>query len=101
MREKNQFYSLEKLEQITAELNKLPDLSTQRLVKDEALSMLKDTILTLKKDKGYTITELLEKLKELGMSDLTQKDIKLLFETKKKTRQNRPNSNQTNSPTNQ
>ncbi|WP_434523843.1 hypothetical protein [Photorhabdus asymbiotica] len=101
MSERNQFYSLEKLEQITTELNKLPDLSTQRLVKDEALLMLKDTILTLKKNKGYTITELLKKLKELGMSDLTQKDIKLLFETKKRTKRNKSNNNQTNSLTNQ
>ncbi|WP_446471499.1 MobC [Xenorhabdus stockiae] len=94
MNDKNNFYSLDRLNDIENSLNQLPDLSKQRLIKSEALNILKDSIKKLKEEKGYTVSEILEKLKELGMNELTQKDIKSILEVKKRNRKSKTVSNE-------
>ncbi|PHM68009.1 MobC [Xenorhabdus sp. KJ12.1] len=94
MNDKNNFYSLDRLNDIENSLNQLPDLSKQRLIKSEALNILKDSIKKLKEEKGYTVSEILEKLKELGMNELTQKDIKSILEVKKRSRKSKTVSNE-------
>lgn len=77
------FYSIEKLEEIENKLNELPDLSKKRFNKSDSLEILKDSIKTLKNEKGYTISEIIDVLKNLGFETITQKEIKNIVETKK------------------
>ncbi|EMI5646331.1 hypothetical protein ACUMKS_003557 [Proteus mirabilis] len=85
------FYSIEKLEEIESKLNQLPDLSKKRFSKSDSLEILKESIKTLKNEKGYTISEIIDVLKELGFDTITQKEIKNIVETKKRTRKSKSN----------
>ncbi|EKS1073426.1 hypothetical protein R2223_003461 [Cronobacter sakazakii] len=48
------FYTQKELDEAKSKLQNLPDLTPQRITRAQALENLKDTILMLAKEKGYT-----------------------------------------------
>lgn len=52
------FFTQEQLDEARRKLENLPDLTPQRITRDGALENLKDTILVLAKEKGYTVADI-------------------------------------------
>ncbi|EOZ6414769.1 molybdopterin-guanine dinucleotide biosynthesis protein MobC [Cronobacter turicensis] len=81
-------------------LAQLPDVTKERQRKQDVLASLKDDILLLTSEKGYTLDEVLEKLHAAGMEDVNIRDLKTLSEGKKPKRQRAPSrTRNTDSPT--
>ncbi|ROC77491.1 molybdopterin-guanine dinucleotide biosynthesis protein MobC [Enterobacter hormaechei] len=74
-------------------LAQLPDVTHERQRKQDVLASLKDDILLLTTEKGYTLDEVLDKLHAAGMEDVTIRDLKTLSEGKKPKRQRAPSRN--------
>lgn len=51
-------YTQEQLDEARRKLEDLPDLTPQRITREAALENLKDTILVLAKEKGYTVADI-------------------------------------------
>lgn len=51
-------FTQEELDEARRKLENLPDLTPQRITREEALENLKDTILVLAKEKGYTVADI-------------------------------------------
>ncbi|KTR98530.1 hypothetical protein [Pantoea dispersa] len=51
-------YTQEQLDEARRKLENLPDLTPQRITREAALENLKDTILVLAKEKGYTVADI-------------------------------------------
>ena len=51
-------YTQEQLDEARKKLENLPDLTPQRITREAALENLKDTILVLAKEKGYTVADI-------------------------------------------
>lgn len=68
-------------------LAQLPDVTHERQRKQDVLASLKDDILLLTTEKGYTLEEVLDKLHAAGMEDVNIRDLKSLSEGKKPKRQ--------------
>lgn len=51
-------YTQEQLDEARRKLENLPDLTPQRITREAALENLKDTILVLAKEKGYTVSDI-------------------------------------------
>lgn len=51
-------FTQEQLDEARRKLENLPDLTPQRITRDAALESLKDTILVLAKEKGYTVADI-------------------------------------------
>lgn len=51
-------FTQEQLDEARAKLENLPDLTPQRITREAALENLKDTILVLAKEKGYTVADI-------------------------------------------
>ncbi|WLO87355.1 hypothetical protein IFU33_22855 (plasmid) [Pantoea agglomerans] len=51
-------YTQEQLGEARRKLEKMPDLTPQRITREAALENLKDTILVLAKEKGYTVSDI-------------------------------------------
>ena len=51
-------FTQEQLDEARRKLENLPDLTPQRITRDAALENLKDTILVLAKEKGYTVADI-------------------------------------------
>lgn len=51
-------FTQEQLDEARAKLENLPDLTPQRITREGALENLKDTILVLAKEKGYTVADI-------------------------------------------
>jgi len=51
-------FTQEQLEEARKKLENLPDLTPQRITREAALDNLKDTILVLAKEKGYTVADI-------------------------------------------
>ncbi|HGP7833049.1 TPA: MobC, partial [Klebsiella pneumoniae] len=83
---KSNLYSATDIESIRGQLAKLPDVTQERLQKRDVLDSLKSDIETLIRNKGYTLSEILEHLKNFGFHDVTLKDLKEITEGKR-TRQ--------------
>ncbi|HHD7482043.1 TPA: MobC [Klebsiella oxytoca] len=84
-------YSSDDIDQMREQLSELPDVTQQRLKKNDVLEALKSDINALMNSKGYTINEVLDHLKKFGFSDVTLKDLKEITEGKK-SRQRRAGS---------
>lgn len=52
------FFTQEQLDEARRKLENLPDLTPQRITREGALENLKDTIITLAKEKGYTVADI-------------------------------------------
>lgn len=63
---KSNLYSATDIESIRGQLAKLPDVTQERLQKRDVLDSLKSDIETLIRNKGYTLSEILEHLKNFG-----------------------------------
>lgn len=74
-------------------LAQLPDVTHERQRKQDVLASLKDDILLLTTEKGYTLDEVLEKLHAAGMEDVNIRDLKTLSEGKRPKRQRAPSRN--------
>lgn len=51
-------FTQEQLDEARKKLENLPDLTPQRITREGALENLKDTILVLAKEKGYTVADI-------------------------------------------
>lgn len=51
-------FTQEQLDEARRKLENLPDLTPQRITREGALENLKDTILVLAKEKGYTVADI-------------------------------------------
>lgn len=51
-------FTQEQLDNARRQLESLPDLTPQRITREKALGNLKDTILVLAKEKGYTVADI-------------------------------------------
>lgn len=51
-------FTQEQLDEARRKLENLPDLTPQRITREAALENLKDTILILAKEKGYTVADI-------------------------------------------
>lgn len=51
-------FTQEQLDEARTKLENLPDLTPQRITREGALENLKDTILVLAKEKGYTVADI-------------------------------------------
>ncbi|ORM59726.1 hypothetical protein PRCB_09045 [Pantoea rodasii] len=51
-------FTQEQLDEARRNLENLPDLTPQRITREAALENLKDTILVLAKEKGYTVSDI-------------------------------------------
>lgn len=51
-------FTQEQLDEARKKLENLPDLTPQRITRDAALENLKETILVLAKEKGYTVADI-------------------------------------------
>lgn len=51
-------FTQEQLDEARRKLENLPDLTPQRITREGALENLKDTILVLSKEKGYTVADI-------------------------------------------
>lgn len=51
-------FTQEQLDEARVKLENLPDLTPQRITRDGALENLKDSILVLAKEKGYTVADI-------------------------------------------
>ncbi|CBJ48240.1 hypothetical protein [Erwinia amylovora] len=51
-------FTQEQLDEARRNLENLPDLTPQRITREGALENLKDTILVLAKEKGYTVADI-------------------------------------------
>lgn len=80
-------YNSEDVAKVKNALAQLPDVTHERQRKQDVLASLKDDILLLTTEKGYTLDEVLEKLHAAGMDDVTIRDLKTLSEGKKPKRQ--------------
>jgi len=76
-------YNSNDVEKVKSVLAQLPDVTHERQRKQDVLESLKNDIILLTTEKGYTIEEVLEKLKTAGMDDVTLKDLKTLKDGKK------------------
>lgn len=52
------FFTQQQLDEARLKLENLPDLTPQRITREGALENLKDTILVLAKEKGYTVADI-------------------------------------------
>ncbi|MER4354007.1 MobC [Klebsiella pneumoniae] len=95
---KSNLYSATDIESIQGQLAKLPDVTQERLQKRDVLDSLKSDIETLIRNKGYTLSEILEHLKNFGFHDVTLKDLKEITEGKR-TRQRKRVSSSTEDKT--
>ncbi|EIX9434447.1 MobC [Klebsiella pneumoniae] len=95
---KSKLYSTTDIESIRGQLAELPDVTQERLQKRDVLDSLKSDIETLIKNKGYTLSEILEHLKNFGFHDVTIKDLKEITEGKR-TRQRKRVSSSTDDKT--
>ncbi|EOF9310623.1 MobC [Klebsiella quasipneumoniae] len=95
---KSKLYSTTDIESIRGQLAELPDVTQERLQKRDVLDSLKSDIETLIKNKGYTLSEILEHLKNFGFHDVTLKDLKEITEGKR-TRQRKRVSSSTDDKT--
>ncbi len=94
---KSKLYSTTDIESIRGQLAELPDVTQERLQKRDVLDSLKSDIETLIKT-GYTLSEILEHLKNFGFHDVTLKDLKEITEGKR-TRQRKRVSSSTDDKT--
>lgn len=95
---KSKLYSATDIESIRGQLAELPDVTQERLQKRDVLDSLKSDIETLIRKKGYTLSEILEHLKNFGFHDVTLKDLKEITEGKR-TRQRKRASSSTEDKT--
>lgn len=95
---KSKLYSATDIESIRGQLAELPDVTQERLQKRDVLDSLKSDIETLIRNKGYTLSEILEYLKNFGFHDVTLKDLKEITEGKR-TRQRKRASSSTEDKT--
>lgn len=51
-------FTQEQLDEARSKLENLPDLTPQRITREGALENLKDSILVLAKEKGYTVADI-------------------------------------------
>ncbi|ORM71472.1 hypothetical protein HA48_15510 [Pantoea wallisii] len=51
-------FTQQELDEARRKLENLPDLTSQRITREGALENLKDTILVLAKEKGYTVADI-------------------------------------------
>ncbi|MFV9671375.1 hypothetical protein ACNY68_20555 [Pantoea sp. KXB25] len=51
-------FTQEQLDEARKKLESLPDLTPQRITREAALENLKDTIMVLSKEKGYTVADI-------------------------------------------
>lgn len=58
-------FTQEQLDEARLKLENLPDLTPQRITRDGALEKLKDSILVLAKEKGYTVSDIKSVLDEM------------------------------------
>jgi len=52
------FFTQQQLDEARSKLENLPDLTPQRITREGALENLKDTILVLAREKGYTVADI-------------------------------------------
>lgn len=89
-------YNSSDVEKVKNVLAQLPDVTHERQRKQDVLASLKDDILLLTTEKGYTLEEVLEKLHAAGMDDVNIRDLKTISEGKKQKRQRAPTRNKSN-----
>ncbi|WP_241509641.1 mobilization protein [Pseudomonas ovata] len=67
MMAKQKTYTQDELELARQKLSELPDLSRNKIGQTEALEQLKEQIVLLSNQKGYSVTEIREALKSVGI----------------------------------
>ncbi|MBW5416297.1 mobilization protein [Pseudomonas sp. MAG002Y] len=77
-------YTQEELEKARNALSELPDLSRDKISQAEMLDSLKDQIILLSSQKGYSIAEIKSALESVGVT-VTAKAISELLSTRKRS----------------
>lgn len=80
---KPKFYTESDVESLTNIMQELPDLTPTRLLKNDVLAKVSKVILSLSKDKGYSVNEIHEVITSSGFTDVTLADIKSITERKR------------------
>lgn len=80
---KPKFYTESDVESLTNIMQELPDLTPTRLLKNDVLAKISKVILSLSKDKGYSVNEIHEVITSSGFTDVTLADIKSITERKR------------------
>lgn len=80
---KPKFYTESDVESLTNIMQELPDLTPTRLLKHDVLAKVSKVILSLSKDKGYSVNEIHEVITSSGFTDVTLADIKSITERKR------------------
>lgn len=80
---KSKFYTESDVESLTNIMQELPDLTPTRLLKNDVLAKVSKVILSLSKDKGYSVNEIHEVITSSGFTDVTLADIKSITERKR------------------
>lgn len=81
---KQKTYTQDELELARQKLSELPDLSRNKIGQAEALEQLKDQIIVLSSQKGYSVQEIRESLDSVGVKT-TAKAISDLLAVRKRT----------------
>lgn len=84
MMAKQKTYTQDELELARQKLSELPDLSRNKIGQTEALEQLKEQIVLLSNQKGYSVTEIREALKSVGIT-VTVNAINDLLAVRKRT----------------
>lgn len=83
------FFTQQELDEAKSKLENLPDLSRNRITQDGAIEHLKETILMLAKDKGYSVADIKSALDSMKFN-FSAKSISAVItddDSKKKPRQ--------------
>lgn len=78
------WYSMDDVELARASLDELPDLSKKRLTKSDVLTQLRDKIIELADNKGYSVEDIRSGLDNAGIQT-SAKAIREILNARKKT----------------
>lgn len=83
------WYSVEDVEQAKNSLSELPDLTPTRLTKSDVLEQLKEKIIELADNKGYSIEDIRSALSHAGIQT-SAKSIREILNSRKKVQSRAP-----------